>query len=230
MLKDLSKLRGVGPATATLLLSVYKPNIIPFLSDELWRWVCWDDMAGWQKKIRYTLIEWHELCLAVADLGERLTASASEVEKVAYVIGRFATTKGLEKEVRDIEKEAKAVEEPTREEIAIEDRIAAAIENSELNEAKEKGSKGLQSIRNTFADRKKANDAKGEKATAEDKEETQGSSKAASTTKEISRTRSNTSAKDESGTRKRRPTNTSNPNFNDSVVDVEPVAKRTKRR
>ena len=38
-LKTLTTLRGIGPATASLLLSVYDPDNAPFFSDELFRLV-----------------------------------------------------------------------------------------------------------------------------------------------------------------------------------------------
>ena len=233
ILKDLSKLRGVGPATATLLLSVYKPNSMPFLSDELWRWVCWDEKAEWQKKIRYTFNEWAELCIAVNDLGKRIDAGALEVEKVAYVIGKFATTKGLETEIRNIYKECKAIEDPVGGEMDVEERIAITIENSEFNEAKEKGSKGLQSIRETMLEKKKKGElVEGTEETAEDKEETPESSKRMPVTKGTSHpsTRSSRSPKGQTGPRKRKPTNTGNRTTSDSMVDAEPVSKRTRKR
>lgn len=38
----LTKLKGIGPATAALLLSTSDPETLPFFSDELFRWAFWE--------------------------------------------------------------------------------------------------------------------------------------------------------------------------------------------
>ncbi|KAG9190762.1 hypothetical protein G6011_08850 [Alternaria panax] len=67
-MKILVGLRGVGPATASLLLSVLRPAEIPFFSDEMFRWCVWDEQIGsekegkgWQRKIKYNLKEYEML-------------------------------------------------------------------------------------------------------------------------------------------------------------------------
>lgn len=47
--KIMTKLRGIGPATASLLLSVFQPDTVPFFSDEVFRWTHWDEKGktGW---------------------------------------------------------------------------------------------------------------------------------------------------------------------------------------
>ncbi|KAK4549841.1 hypothetical protein LTR36_005142 [Oleoguttula mirabilis] len=101
LMSIVSKLRGVGPATATLLLSVYDPVNIPFYSDELFRWAMWDEPAtpkgsGWKRDIKYTIKEYLELYSKVQELRTRLTSesgkevSALDTEKVAYVLGKQA--------------------------------------------------------------------------------------------------------------------------------------------
>ncbi|KAK8210329.1 hypothetical protein M8818_003497 [Zalaria obscura] len=97
-LKELATLRGIGPATASLLLSVYDPATIPFFSDELYRWIAWDSEAkgkgkGWERKIGYTAKEYEALYGGVEKLRESLekngrVTTALECEKVAYVLGR----------------------------------------------------------------------------------------------------------------------------------------------
>nr|OQO30999.1 hypothetical protein B0A51_01238 [Rachicladosporium sp. CCFEE 5018] len=90
-LKTLCKLKGIGPATASLLLAVNDPDTVPFFSDELFRWASWkDETAGrWDRKIKYTPKEYRELVARVADFRSRVeSVSAAEIEKVAYVLGK----------------------------------------------------------------------------------------------------------------------------------------------
>ncbi|QGI59176.1 hypothetical protein CEK27_001301 [Fusarium fujikuroi] len=61
----LTKLRGIGPATASLLLAVHDPTRSP---------------------IKYNAKEYRMLCSKVDDLRNRLDVQASDVEKVAYVL------------------------------------------------------------------------------------------------------------------------------------------------
>lgn len=96
-LKHLTILRGIGPATASLLLSVYQPDAIPFFSDELFRWSCWGGVGagssgstageGWRRKIKYNAKEYESILGKVRKLKERLGVGATEAEKVAYVLG-----------------------------------------------------------------------------------------------------------------------------------------------
>ncbi len=94
----LSKLKGIGPATASLLLSCYDPVKIPFFSDELYRYLHWEEgkSKGWDRKINYTIKEYKSLFERVTELRERLekesgkTVSAIDIEKAAYVLGKDA--------------------------------------------------------------------------------------------------------------------------------------------
>ncbi|CAN9298930.1 unnamed protein product [Alternaria alternata] len=122
-LKILVKLRGVGPATASLLLSVLQPVEIPFFSDELFRWCMWDEQVvngkegkGWQRKIKYNLKE-YEMLLERVDvlrltlrkgLGRKDTmAGATDIERVAWVLGKEGVDVTLqEEESRDATIEA----------------------------------------------------------------------------------------------------------------------------
>ncbi|KAF2279700.1 uncharacterized protein EI97DRAFT_184294 [Westerdykella ornata] len=97
-LKILTGLRGIGPATASLLLSVYAPGKVPFFSDELFRWAMWAMWAeagtgtgkaqGWKRVIKYNVREYEALVAGVGELRGRLGVSAVEAEKVAWVLGR----------------------------------------------------------------------------------------------------------------------------------------------
>lgn len=93
-LKILTSLRGIGPATASLLLSVHQPDTVPFFSDELFRWTQWDVVAkkgegeGWDRKIKYNVGEYKEVLKSVGDLRTRLGIRAVDAEKVAYVLGK----------------------------------------------------------------------------------------------------------------------------------------------
>lgn len=97
-LNVLTKLKGIGPAAASLLLSVYAPDRAPFFSDELFRWCFYEagTRKGWDREIKYNLKEYLQLFEKVQDLRERLLAeyeydvSAVDVEKVAYVLGKRA--------------------------------------------------------------------------------------------------------------------------------------------
>ncbi|KAF4551684.1 Hypothetical protein D9617_12g035720 [Elsinoe fawcettii] len=91
-LKHLTVLSGIGPATASLLLSTLHPEHLPFFSDELFRWVTFADEGpkgkGWERKIGYTVKEYEVLLGRVGKVRERLGVGAREVEGVAYVLGR----------------------------------------------------------------------------------------------------------------------------------------------
>ncbi|KAF2223559.1 hypothetical protein BDZ85DRAFT_111184 [Elsinoe ampelina] len=93
-LKQLTSLSGIGPATASLLLSTVFPDELLFFSDELFRWVTWDDEkggTGWDRKIGYTVKEYELLIGRVAEIRQRLGVAARDIECVAYVLGK---TKG----------------------------------------------------------------------------------------------------------------------------------------
>jgi hypothetical protein len=84
-LESVSKLNGVGPATSSLVLSVYAPEHVPFFEDEMFMWLCRD--AGTQK-LKYDRKEYKELVRRVWELRERLSwkVSAVEIEKAAFVV------------------------------------------------------------------------------------------------------------------------------------------------
>jgi len=82
--KVLTKLRGIGPATASLLLAVHDASRVIFLSDEAFWWLCCD---GKQSPIKYDAKEYIALCSKFENLRDRLgVVKASAAEKVAYVL------------------------------------------------------------------------------------------------------------------------------------------------
>jgi hypothetical protein len=90
-LKCLVSLKGIGPATASLLLSIAAPETVPFFSDELFRWCTWDEPGspnGWQRKIKYNIKEYEVLLKKVDTLVKRLNVQAVDAEKVAWVLGK----------------------------------------------------------------------------------------------------------------------------------------------
>jgi hypothetical protein len=83
----LTKLKGVGPATASLLLTVHDPTHVIFFSDEAFYWLCCE---GKKSPIKYTAKEYEQLRLRADELSERLGVSATDIEKVSYVLIRQA--------------------------------------------------------------------------------------------------------------------------------------------
>lgn len=89
-INEAKALKGIGPATASLILSVYLPDEMPFFSDELYQWAFWEanGAKGWQRPIKYTLKEYLGLVERVVNCIGRLKVPAVEIEKVAYVLGK----------------------------------------------------------------------------------------------------------------------------------------------
>ncbi|KAK6537819.1 hypothetical protein TWF694_010722 [Orbilia ellipsospora] len=100
MIKHLTKLKGIGPATATAVLSTMFSDTIPMFSDEAFRWVMMDgskSSGGWNRKIAYNAKEYAEFFGRVRTLCRRLTfenkgiaIGAGSVEKVGWVLGQQA--------------------------------------------------------------------------------------------------------------------------------------------
>ncbi|RMZ03395.1 hypothetical protein D0862_05683 [Hortaea werneckii] len=100
-----TRLKGVGAATATLLMASNDQTNIPFFSDEVYRWIHHDDAptkpalkgggaSGWTREVRYTIKDYLDFYPKVQQLRERLNlesngvkVTALDVEKVAYVLG-----------------------------------------------------------------------------------------------------------------------------------------------
>ena len=81
----LTKLRGIGPATASLLLAVHAPERVVFFADEAFWWLC---SGGKKDAIKYDAKEYKDLNARAAAVAERLDVRAVDVERVAFVIMR----------------------------------------------------------------------------------------------------------------------------------------------
>ena len=100
-INSLAKLQGIGPATASLLLSVFDPDSVPFFSDELFRWAFLEDGKGkaWDREIKYNIKEFLELYSKVQDFRARFKkqfdqdVAAVQMEKLAYVLGKTQATR-----------------------------------------------------------------------------------------------------------------------------------------
>ncbi|KAI0107720.1 hypothetical protein GGR51DRAFT_139694 [Nemania sp. FL0031] len=79
----IAQLKGIGPATASLLLSVHDPQRVIFFSDEAFWWLCCD---GQKSPIKYNAKEYRQLSVAADEISKRLHVGATDIEKVAYVI------------------------------------------------------------------------------------------------------------------------------------------------
>jgi hypothetical protein len=92
LVAKLAKLRGIGPATASLILAVYDSDSAIFFGDEVFRWLCWSEpqkgASGWGRKIAYNASEYKTLDKLASTLTARLNVEAVEVEKVGYVLGK----------------------------------------------------------------------------------------------------------------------------------------------
>jgi hypothetical protein len=78
-------LKGIGPATASLLLAVHDPANVIFFSDEVYAWLVG---KGKISGISYTIKEFQQIFTASSALAKRLDVSPIDIEKVAYVIIR----------------------------------------------------------------------------------------------------------------------------------------------
>ena len=120
----LTKLRGIGPATASLLLAVHEPQQVIFFSDEAFQWLC---CGGKKSPMQYNVKEYIMLTDKASRLMDRLQVSAIDIEKVAYslvkqsdigiIMESFPSTSAASKtkktagEVADTSKKRKATTE-----------------------------------------------------------------------------------------------------------------------
>ncbi|EGE06756.1 hypothetical protein TEQG_05751 [Trichophyton equinum CBS 127.97] len=104
--------RGVGPATASLILSLAPGTSTPFFSDELYYWLCMDLYTQDKQvprhklpKLKYNVKEYQDLWDAFTKLRQRIqqlseesetkqTFSVQDMEKIAFVIGHLEPTVG----------------------------------------------------------------------------------------------------------------------------------------
>jgi hypothetical protein len=81
----LTKLKGIGPATASLLLAVHDPRRVIFFADEAFYWLC---CGGKKDPIKYNAKEYAALNAQAQTLCKRLGVQAVDVERVAFVLLR----------------------------------------------------------------------------------------------------------------------------------------------
>ncbi|KAK3300233.1 uncharacterized protein B0H64DRAFT_313784 [Chaetomium fimeti] len=84
-LNILTQLKGIGPATASLLLAVHDPKRVVFFADEAFYWLCCN---GSKAPIKYNQKEYTELNKRAQTLAKRLGVKAVDIERVAFVVMR----------------------------------------------------------------------------------------------------------------------------------------------
>jgi hypothetical protein len=104
-LTTLAQLKGIGPATASLLLAVHDADNVIFFADEVFYWLC---LGGVKGSIKYTAKEYAMLSEKARSLCERLGVRAVDVERVAFVLMREGG--GREKEKGKKERDVVKVE------------------------------------------------------------------------------------------------------------------------
>ncbi|KIH91890.1 hypothetical protein SPBR_01853 [Sporothrix brasiliensis 5110] len=84
--KMLCELKGIGPATASLLLAVHYPKEVIFFSDEVYAWLCGG--ASHNPPSKYNAKEYESVVDGMLALVRRLPEEFGplDVEKVAYVV------------------------------------------------------------------------------------------------------------------------------------------------
>lgn len=80
-LKEVTKLKGVGPATGSLVLSVLARDTVVFFQDELFGW-----LFPTHPKLKYDVKEYRMLLQKCQELMKTYQVNAWELEKAAYVL------------------------------------------------------------------------------------------------------------------------------------------------
>lgn len=86
-ISHLTELRGIGPASASLLLSVRFPKHVPFFSDEAYRWLTYTTGDPWTSSIKYNAKEFRNMLESSLALAKRLGTDAIDIERVGWVLG-----------------------------------------------------------------------------------------------------------------------------------------------
>ncbi|CAE6412064.1 unnamed protein product [Rhizoctonia solani] len=87
LLKSLcGALKGVGPATGSLLLSI-SDDRVPFMSDEAYIWIMYADQGTKKKDIKYTEKGYLDYAVRMWEAAENAGTSPAELEQVAWVLG-----------------------------------------------------------------------------------------------------------------------------------------------
>ena len=84
VIKKISALNGIGPATASLLLAVHDPDHVIYFSDELFRWLLNDGASS--PKPKYTNKEFENLFAKAKAVTSKLKVTPIALEKVAFVL------------------------------------------------------------------------------------------------------------------------------------------------
>ncbi len=84
----LTQLKGIGPATASLLLAVHDAENVVFFADEAFYWLC---SGGSKAPLKYNLKEYTIVYERAQALAKRLGVKAVDVERVAFVLMRQQT-------------------------------------------------------------------------------------------------------------------------------------------
>lgn len=84
-LATIAELKGIGPATASLILAVHDPENIMFFSDEAYHWLCVPNNEA-APDLKYNAKEYDALYAKAKALMARLKVSPIDIEKVAYVL------------------------------------------------------------------------------------------------------------------------------------------------
>lgn len=84
----LTKLKGVGPATGSLILATHDATRVVFFGDEVYMWLC----TAAKKDIKYTTKEFAALVSKSQELIARLKVDARDVEKVGFVLATEDST------------------------------------------------------------------------------------------------------------------------------------------
>ncbi|CRK41644.1 hypothetical protein BN1723_018849 [Verticillium longisporum] len=125
-LATLAKLKGIGPATASLLLAVHRPD---------------------DESLKYNMKEYDELILEARALMKRLEVSAMDVEKVSYVVMRRgdAGVKPLTANTRDSkaskEEAGNSVSEKDKSKPSTATKRKSAVQNEAANQTSLRRSK-----------------------------------------------------------------------------------------
>lgn len=109
-LEVLTRLKGIGPATASLLLAVQDPENVIFFADEAFYWLC---SNGKRNPIKYNSKEYMDLTQKAQDLAKRLSVKAVDIERVAYVLMNQHASTSAVKEPNKIPVKSEAATKPT---------------------------------------------------------------------------------------------------------------------
>ncbi|RKF59484.1 hypothetical protein OnM2_059042 [Erysiphe neolycopersici] len=83
-LEMLSKpLKGIGPAAASLLLSIHDPQNVVYFSDELYKFLC---SNGKKITLRYSFKEYKDLSREAKIFMDKIKCTPIELEKASYVL------------------------------------------------------------------------------------------------------------------------------------------------